>query len=144
MDPSQIVHLFANPWTAAVAVLAVVVETMPAEWVAVPDSVRRWVGWLAVAACAPAAVVVGADIAGAMMAGAMGLAGSWLLLEVVEAGSKRRSGQRIPDPDVGVYSAPPGGLPKAQDDEPPPLYPPPPVKVQDDEPPPLYPPPPVK
>lgn len=134
MDPSQIVHLFANPWTAAVAVLAVVVETMPAEWVAIPDSVRRWVGWLAVAACAPAAVLVGADSAGAMMAGAMGLAGSWLLLEVVEAGSKRQRGRRVADPDM-----------RTADDEPPPLYPPPPVKVQDDgEPPPLYPPPPMK
>jgi hypothetical protein len=108
MDPSQIVHLFANAWTASVAVLAVVVETMPNEWIAVPQAVRRWIGWLAVLACAPVAAVIGADVAGAMLAGAMGLGGSWLLMEFVEAG---RHSMRAKD-----------------DGEPPPLYPPPPKK----------------
>lgn len=89
MDPSQIAHLFANPWTAAVAVLAVVVELIPREVVAVPVAVRRWIGWLAVLACAPVALAVGANIAGAMMAGAVGLGGSWLLLEAVEAGRRK-------------------------------------------------------
>ncbi len=109
MDPNQIVHLFANPWTAAVAVLAVVVETMPRGWL--PAAVRRWVGWLAVLACAPVALAVGADIAGAMMAGAVGLGGSWLLLEAVEAGRRRMSTSET-----------------VTDDDPPPLLPPPPLK----------------
>lgn len=109
MDPTQIAHLFANAWTAAVAVLAVVVETMPSAWL--PGAVRRWVGWLAVLACAPVALAVGADIAGAMMAGAVGLGGSWLLLEAVEAGRRRMT-------SAEAVTA----------DDPPPLLPPPPVK----------------
>lgn len=111
MDPTQIAYLFANPWTAAVAVLAVVVELIPREVIAVPVAVRRWVGWLAVLACAPVALAVGADVAGAMMAGAVGLGGSWLLLEAVEAGRRRMT----------------TGEPVTADD-PPPLLPPPPVK----------------
>lgn len=108
MDPTQIAYLFANPWTAAVAVLAVVVETMPSGWL--PAAVRRWVGWLAVLACAPVALAVGTDMAGAMMAGSVGLGGSWLLLEAVEAGRRRLHGS------------------VATDDDPPPLLPPPPQK----------------
>lgn len=109
MDPSQIAHLFANPWTAAVAVLAVVVETMPHEWL--PATVRRWVGWLAVLLCLPVALVVGVNIAGAMMAGAVGLGGSWLLLEAVEAGRRRMTTSET-----------------VTTDDPPPLLPPPPQK----------------
>lgn len=109
MDPSQIAHMFANPWTAAVSVLAVVVETAPASWMPVP--IRRWIGWLAVLACAPVAIAVGANVAGTMMAGAVGLAGSWMLLELVEAGRRSMKASEMP-----------------ADDEPPPLLPPPPKK----------------
>lgn len=105
MDPSQIVHLFANAWTASVAVLAVVVETAPADWM--PAAIRRWIGWLAVLACAPVALLTGQDVAGAMMAGAVGLGGSWLLMEMVEAARHSM---------------------RAKDGEPPPILPPPPVK----------------
>lgn len=109
MDPNQIVHLFANPWTAAVAVLAVVVETAPKEWI--PAAIRRWIGWLAVLACAPVALAIGQDMAGAMFAGAAGLAGSWLLTEMVEGGRRRMRSIEV-----------------VTDDDPPPLLPPPPMK----------------
>jgi hypothetical protein len=100
VDLSQIAHLFTNPWTAIVGVLAVVVQTAPDAWV--PHSVRRWI---AVLACAPLALVLGQDVAGALFSAALGLSGSWLLVEVVEAGQHRFG---------------------KQDEEPPPLLPPPP------------------
>lgn len=103
MDPSLIAHLFANPWTAVVGVLAAVVQTAPDSWV--PTGLRRWIGWLAVLACAPVALVIGQDVAGALLSAAMGLAGSWLLVEVVEAGQHRY---------------------RSRAEEPPPLLPPPP------------------
>jgi hypothetical protein len=96
LDPSQIVHLFANPWTAVVGVLAAVVETVPEGWV--HRAVRRWIGWLAVLACAPVALVLGLDVAGALLSAAMGLAGSWLLVEAVEAGQRRVSSGPPPHP----------------------------------------------
>lgn len=111
MDPNQIVSLFANAWTAVVAVLAVAVETAPEEWI--PAAVRRWVGWLAVLACAPVALAVGADVAGAMLAGAIGLGGSWLLLEAVEAGRRRAKGKQL-EPDAKLPPPPPPPDPKAR------------------------------
>jgi hypothetical protein len=103
MDPSQIVHLFANPWTAVIGVLVAVVQTAPAGWV--PASMRRWIGWLAVLACAPLALLLGHDVSAALLSAAVGLSGSWLLVEVVEAGQHRM---------------------RARAEEPPPLLPPPP------------------
>ena len=96
MDPSLLAHLFANPWTAVVGVLAAVVETAPDAWV--PRSVRRWIGWLAVLACAPVALLIGHDVAQALLFAAMGLAGSWLLVEAVEAGQRRLLGGPPPHP----------------------------------------------
>lgn len=148
MDPVEIVRLFANPYTAVVAVLAAAVEEAPDEWL--PDSVRGCIGWLCVLACAPVAAGFGADVAPAMFGGFLGLGGSWLLVEAVRA---RRSGraavvssrppketamnhtenapehetenpQRPPEPKPGHDDAPQ----PADDDDPPPLYPPPPVK----------------
>lgn len=99
----QTFHLFANPWTAIVGVLAAVVQTAPSSWV--PHTVRRWIGWLAVLACAPLALFLGQPVADALMSAVVGLSGSWLLVEVVEAGQHRF---------------------RARAEEPPPLLPPPP------------------
>lgn len=88
MDPVEIVKLFANPYTAVVAVLAAAVEEAPDEWLL--DSVRRCIGWLCVAACAPVALALGQDVAPAMFGGFLGLGGSWLLVEAVRA---RRAGR---------------------------------------------------
>jgi hypothetical protein len=109
MDPNQIAHLFANPWTAVVAVVAAAVETSPRGWL--PAAVREWIGWLAVIACAPLALVVGADVAVAMLSGAGGLIGSWLLVEAVEGGRRRMRSTEVTTAD-----------------DPPPLLPPPPQK----------------
>ncbi len=95
MDPAQIVALFANPYTAIVAVLAAVVEVVPADWM--PPAVRHWIGWLCVLLCAPAAVLVGQDMAPAMLAGFMGLSGSWLIVELVRV--RRPKARSIPDPE---------------------------------------------
>lgn len=88
MDPVEIVKLFANPYTAIVAVLAAAVEEAPDEWL--PESVRGCIGWLCVLACAPVAAGFGAEVAPAMFGGFLGLGGSWLLVEAVRA----RRGQR--------------------------------------------------
>lgn len=96
MDFSQIAYLFANPWTAIVGVLVAVVQTAPDGWVL--PSVRRWVGWLAVLACAPAALLLGHDVAPALLFGAVGLGGSWLLVEVVEGGQHRLRARSEPPP----------------------------------------------
>lgn len=103
MDPTQIVHLFANPWTAVIGVLVAVVQTAPATWV--PAPMRRWIGWLAVLACAPLALLLGHDVAVVLLSAAVGLSGSWLLVEIVEASQHRL---------------------RARAEEPPPLLPPPP------------------
>jgi hypothetical protein len=102
MDLQQITHLFVNPWAAIVAVLAVVVETAPDEWF--PRGIRRWVGWLAVLACAPVAVALGYDLAPTLFSAAMGLSGGWLLLEVVEA---RRPVGKTDEPPPVLIPPPP-------------------------------------
>lgn len=88
MDPVEIVKLFANPYTAIVAVLAAAVEEAPDEWL--HDSVRGCIGWLCVLACAPVAAGFGAEVAPAMFGGFLGLGGSWLLVEAVRARRGRR------------------------------------------------------
>lgn len=148
MDPVEIVRLFANPYTAVVAVLAAAVEEAPDEWL--PDSVRGCIGWLCVLACAPVAAFFGRDVAPAMLGGFLGLGGSWLLVEAVRARRSSRAAvvssrphketamnhneyahehetenpQRPPEPKPGHDDAPQ----PADDDDPPPLYPPPPKK----------------
>ena len=109
LDPSQIVHLFANPWTAVVGVIAAVVQTAPDAWV--PRQVRRWIGWLAVLVCAPLALLLGQDVAGSLFSGVVGLSGSWLLVEIVEAG-QRRAGVRAEEPPPLL---PPPPQPKARE-----------------------------
>jgi len=127
MDPVQIVELFANPYTAVVAVLAAVVEEAPTAWL--PAAVRRWIGWLCVLACAPVAVLLGQDMAPAMLGGFLGLGGSWLLVEAVRmrhrgtvARMTHNTDDRPPTPKPDHEDQP------YPDDDPPPLLPPPPKK----------------
>lgn len=141
MDPVETVRLFANPFTAVVAVIAASVEETPEKLL--PESVRRWIGWLCVLACAPVAALLGQDVAPAMLGGFLGLGGSWLLVEAIRA--RRRPGvvpsrltketdmqhdtepsdkpNQPPDPKPGYDDQP-----NPADDDPPPLIPPPPVK----------------
>lgn len=133
MDPVEIVRLFTNPFTAVVAVFAAAVEEAPEEWL--PDSVRRWIGWLCVVACAPAAAMLGQDVAPAMFGGFLGLGGSWLLVEAVRASRGGRVVSSRPHKETMDHDTdekrPPTPKPD-HDDEPhpeggdPPPHPPPP------------------
>ena len=100
MDPVEIVRLFANPYTAVVAVIAAAVEDAPDEWMF--ESLKRWVGWLCVLACAPVAAAFGADVAQALFGGFLGLGGSWLLVEAMRARRGRRVLRSRPHKEISM------------------------------------------